>query len=110
MEIAVQGPYAFWFHWHGHGTQRIFAASSFALGWGINDNGQVAGSFTDAASPSGGHGFLYTPSLFTTLDATPVVTGSNPSFTAAFGLNSGGQVVGSFHDSSSATHGFLAIP
>lgn len=81
------------------------AGSTGAVAWGINDNGQVVGSFTDASSPNGGHGFLYTPPSSTaTLDATPV---TSTSFTAAFAINSAGDVAGSYYDAT--RHGYEYI-
>jgi len=59
---------------------------------GINDSGQIVGTFGNLDSP--GHGFLYTGGSFTTID----VPGA--SSTAAFGINNSGQIVGNFFDGS----------
>jgi len=73
-------------------TGTLFRAS------GINDTGEVVGSYTDA---SGTHGFSLIGGVFSTLDfhdATTTVTTTN-----ANGVNGGGEIIGSFNDS----HGFV---
>jgi len=65
---------------------------------GINDAGQIVGSFGNS---TGGHGFLDTGGSFTQLD----VPGGG--FTQAFGINGAAQIVGAFNNST-GTHGFLA--
>jgi probable HAF family extracellular repeat protein len=64
---------------------------------GINDAGQIVGSFGDATVQ---HGFLKDGSTFTMIDV-PGATG-----TEANGINSAGQIVGIFRDAT-GTHGFL---
>jgi probable HAF family extracellular repeat protein len=66
---------------------------------GINDNGQIAGTYV---SVSGQQGFFYTDGSFTVFD----VAGANPSSTEAHGINASGQIVGHYSDSS-GIHGFL---
>jgi probable HAF family extracellular repeat protein len=61
---------------------------------GVNDSGQVVGSFLNS------HGFLYSGGVFTTLDAPGAIS------TLASGINDAGNVVGSFSDGS-GNHGFL---
>ena len=75
---------------------------------GINDAGQIVGTFITPPPPTGGaaqrHGFLRdTSGSFTTID----VPGANQ--TLAGGINNTGQIVGSFDITSSLehTHGFL---
>jgi len=65
---------------------------------GINDNGQIVGSYTNN---SGGHGFLLSGGTYTTLD-DPIFAGGN----SAQGINASGQIVGSYQDVS-GTHGYL---
>ena len=65
---------------------------------GINDNGQIVGSYTNN---SGGHGFLLSGGTYTTLDG-PIFVGGN----SAQGINASGQIVGSYQDVS-GTHGYL---
>jgi probable HAF family extracellular repeat protein len=60
---------------------------------GVNDAGQIVGTFSDS---SGGHGFLYSGGVYTTLNA-PVTP---------YGINDKGQIVGTFSDSNGG-HGFL---
>ena len=66
---------------------------------GINDAGQIVGTFRDFKDAHE-HGFLYAAGAFTTID----VPGSFG--TQANGINNFGQIVGSFSDSA-GTHGFL---
>jgi uncharacterized membrane protein len=64
---------------------------------GINDAGQIVGSFANA---TGVHGFLNT-GVFTTFDPPGARA------TQTFSINDAGQIVGFFFDGTS-THGFLA--
>jgi uncharacterized membrane protein len=73
---------------------------------GINERGEVVGSYCDVAfpcafPPGGTHGFLYSRDGFTTID----VPGATA--TAAFGINASGNIVGTFLDAQGAAHGFL---
>jgi probable HAF family extracellular repeat protein len=63
---------------------------------GINDSGQIVGSFTDANNWT--HGFLYSGGSFTTIDYPNTSKNSSGFFggTEANGINNSGQVVG-FH-------------
>lgn len=79
------------------------AGSTLTFVWGINNAGEAVGSFQDAATPSN-HGFLYSPPSFLTLNAPSV---SSTGFTAAFGINSLGDVAGLF--SNGVTHGYTNI-
>ena len=74
---------------------------------GINDAGQIVGTYSDG---SGGHGFLYDPNsgIYTTLD-DPLATARN---TIAYGINDFGQIVGTYdvftpNSTSIVTHSFL---
>jgi probable HAF family extracellular repeat protein len=66
--------------------------------WGINDAGQIVGSFTD--STGGGHGFVYTDGSFAIIDVPGAF------FTTLAGINNAGQFVGRFGDST-GNHGFV---
>ena len=68
---------------------------------GINDAGQIVGSFTDNAGF--GYGFLEVDDVFTILDVPGGIR------TEAHGINDAGRIVGSFGDST-GEHGFLATP
>jgi probable HAF family extracellular repeat protein len=58
---------------------------------GINDAGQIVGSYA-ASAESVGHGFLYDSGAFTTIDAF------DARYTQLSGINSGGQIVGTFFE------------
>ena len=64
--------------------------------WGINDTGQIVGTY------DGVNSFLYSGGTFTTL-VDPLAAG----FTEALGINNMGQIVGSYEDGSGGFHGFL---
>ena len=66
---------------------------------GVNDTGEIVGSFTD---DTGSHGFLYKGGTFATL-GPPGASQSD-----AAGINNAGQIVGSFTDSA-GQHGFLNV-
>ena len=66
---------------------------------GVNDSGEIVGSFTD---DTGSHGFLYKGGTFATL-GPPGASQSD-----AAGINNAGQIVGSFTDSA-GHHGFLNV-
>ena len=66
--------------------------------YGINNSGQIVGTYYDAA---GAHGFLLSGGSYTTLD----VPGGR--FTSARGINSSGQIVGFYSDAAGGPHGFL---
>lgn len=69
---------------------------------GINNAGQMVGSYTDAG---GFHGFVGSAGSFISIDV-PV---PNAAATSAFGINSSGRVVGPYTVAGVA-HGFLWIP
>src|SRR5205085_10340609 len=61
---------------------------------GINNLGQIVGSYSDAA---GSHGFLRSPAgVFTTINDP----NANPGTTSVNGINNLGVIVGTFTDSS----------
>src|SRR5690348_12647914 len=69
---------------------------------GINDTGQIVGTFSDAA---GTHGYLLSGGTFTTIDVPGAPTNST-------GINAMGQIVGSFGQIEAFEpenlHGYLA--
>lgn len=71
--------------------------TSFSYASGINDTGQIVGTFAGAYAT---HGFLKNGDTFTTID------GPNSSYTEATGINNLGQIVGNFIDES-GYHTFL---
>lgn len=64
---------------------------------GINERGEIVGSFTDG---SGSHGFVKFKKKFRSIDFPGAL------FTVANGINKRGQIVGSYADSQT-NHGFL---
>lgn len=85
------------------------ATSTNVAARGINDAGQIVGTFNDTTLaplpfPLGStpRGFLYSGGVFTTLDAP----GASETF--AYGINTAGQIVGTFVDPT-GVHGFLNI-
>jgi probable HAF family extracellular repeat protein len=71
---------------------------------GINNAGQIVGSFRDAGGVF--HSFLKDGTTFTTID----VPGAFPGSTQANGINDVGQIVGTFTDATGVGHGFVATP
>ena len=65
---------------------------------GLNDKGQVAGSYDDGSTR---HGFLWNGKTFITLDPPGSI------FTEAMDVNNKGHVVGYYLDESEITHNFL---
>src|SRR6266550_3530976 len=73
------------------------AGSKYTTVAGINNNGQIAGNFADAA---GTHAFVRTGADYTIFDAP------GSSFTVAAGINNLGQITGNFTDAA-GTHGYI---
>jgi probable HAF family extracellular repeat protein len=67
---------------------------------GINDAGQIVGTFVDGQQ---GHGFLDVNGTFSTID----VPGAQ--FTSPNDINNAGQIVGWFFDNGGPAHGFLYV-
>jgi probable HAF family extracellular repeat protein len=78
--------------------------STFA--YGINDNGDIVGSFIDNTTFTP-HAFLYTGGTFTQLDAPFANVGNSVGTTTAYGINNQGQIVGTVLDGANANHGFI---
>ena len=70
---------------------------------GINDAGQIVGSFIDARGVS--HGFTQTLG-----GSFIVINGPGDFGTFADGINAVGQIVGSFYDARGIMHGFVRAP
>jgi hypothetical protein len=73
---------------------------------GINDHGQVVGSYVDENGDANNsnvnrHGFLLSNGSYTTLDVP------NSLFTVAEGINNAGQIGGLYFDIDSNRHGFV---
>jgi probable HAF family extracellular repeat protein len=81
---------------YGFGTLDVPGGNNTAA-FGINDAGQIVGSF---ASSTGVHGFLYSGGTFTQID---VPSGT---YTEAFGINNAGQIVGWYQIDGFAQPGF----
>ena len=88
--------------------QRSFAfriievpAARRTIAWGIDDGGQIVGSYDDSA---GTHGFVFRDDKFTTINFPGAV------FTVALGIGAHGEIVGSYKmpgEPSVNFHGFL---
>jgi probable HAF family extracellular repeat protein/VCBS repeat-containing protein len=78
-------------------TDPSLCLESYTYAYGINDTGQVVGSFRHDGNT---HGFLMNGDVFTQLDM-PGATATIPD-----GINNAGQIVGTFTDAR-GTHGFL---
>jgi probable HAF family extracellular repeat protein len=72
--------------------------------YGINDNGQIVGAYTD--SNDAYHGFMYSNGKFTTLDDPMAATGPYHG-TYAEGINDYGEIVGGYRDINSVDHGYF---
>jgi probable HAF family extracellular repeat protein len=81
------------------GTQQF--VGTFALG--INDHGQIVGSYHTGNS---GGGFLLSGGQYTSFDAPNSLPGS----TGGSGINDRGQIVGGYIDTHGGFHSFLADP
>jgi uncharacterized membrane protein len=66
---------------------------------GINDRGQIIGTFVDSSRHS--HEFLDTNGVFTTIEVPGALS------IQLSGINNAGQIVGEYVDSSGHAHGFL---
>jgi len=94
--------------WSGDFLPFDVPGSTFTAGWDINPRGDVVGVYRDAAGRF--HGFVVDTSrqgaasdwVFTSVDYPGAAA------TRAFGINAGGDVVGSYADATGRTHGFLA--
>ena len=78
----------------------LVASRSFPYAYGINDAGQIVGSYNGS---DGTHGFLYSGGIYTQLD-DPLANPING--TSAFGINATGQIVGYYY-ANGLYHGFL---
>jgi probable HAF family extracellular repeat protein len=75
-------------------------ANGYTVASGINDAGEVVGSYKDSSNTT--HGFSFVSGAFTTLNATSATLS-----TSANGVNNLGQIIGSFNDAAGASHGFV---
>jgi probable HAF family extracellular repeat protein len=73
-------------------------ATSGSAAFGINDGGQIVGTYHDA---TGIHGYLDSGGSFTSIN----VPGASNTYLS--GINAGGQIVGNFNDATGRSHGFL---
>jgi probable HAF family extracellular repeat protein len=84
-------------------------AANYTAAYGINDSGEVTGTYQDASGNF--HGFLATLSgntyTYTTLNDPNAGTSPNQG-TEGIGIDNRGDVVGDYWDSNGKVHGFLA--
>ncbi len=88
-------------------TEADFPGSTDTVALGINDFGEVVGSYVDAAGHT--HGFTWRPAthVFVAVDDP---TGGGAAGTAVNGVNNAGDLVGSYQTPTGTTHGLLATP
>lgn len=77
------------------------AASQGTFPSGINDSGEIVGSYIDGAGHE--YGFVETSTGFASISVAGAAS------TSAYGINDLGQVVGTFVDGSGVEHGFLDV-
>jgi len=96
-------------------------ATSGTWATGISNTGEVSGYYVDA---TGTHGFIYNGSTYTTIDDPNAVTRTvniiNPNIggttvtvtggTMVTDINSSGQIIGQYTDSTGITQSFIASP
>jgi probable HAF family extracellular repeat protein len=75
-----------------------FPGATETVARGINDRGEVVGSFTDE---TGEHGFFLKNGVFARIAVPGAIS------TSAFGINRDGQIVGSFEAAGGHHHGFF---
>jgi probable HAF family extracellular repeat protein len=81
-------------------TQIDVPGATFTTSNGINNRGQIVGTFIDARDVA--HGYLLDDGRFTTIDPPASTT------TEAVGINGRGEIVGVFIDAGGVAHGFVA--
>jgi uncharacterized membrane protein len=78
---------------NGNYTPIVFPNAAATVGNGINDHGQIVGSYyPEAGNVDVSHGFLYSGGTYTTID----VPGSIPGTTLVTGINDRGEIVGTY--------------
>ncbi len=88
--LALAGPPAFTFTTINDPSG---ISAPYTIAVGINDAGQIAGSYTAAGMIGVPHGFLYRGGAFTSFD-NPLATGG----TTGTAINNAGQIIGSYGD------------
>jgi probable HAF family extracellular repeat protein len=92
-------------------TNIDYPAATETAAFGINDSGQIVGTYNDAPAGTcaptdavncGNLGFLYSAGTFTTLSDPLGAEG-----TLAYGINNSGKIVGSYFDSTGTDHTYL---
>jgi uncharacterized membrane protein len=83
------------------GSSTILGTSSLATARGINDRGEIVGTYIDAGIR---HGFVFRDGVVTTIDPPGVSPDLNGAF--ATGINNCGTIVGTYGDTSGVVHGF----
>ncbi len=79
-------------------------STGYTVANGINNAGQVVGTFSSNNSTVADQGFLYQNSSFTTINDPNGAKG-----TVAMGINNSSEIVGYYIDGSGAQHGFIDI-
>jgi hypothetical protein len=89
----------------GRFTSLAFPGAATTQAFGVNDSGQVAGSYTTGTGNAAvTHGFTWRSGRYATVD---IKGGSS---TTVNGINDEGDLVGFYTDAKGNTDGFLALP
>ena len=83
----------------GQFTSIVFPGKAVTAAYGINNLGQIVGTYFDVAGDQvlGVHGFVLTNGTFTTIDFPKQPT-AGPTATYAVGINDAGDIVGGYND------------
>lgn len=86
----------------GNFTNIVPSGSTYTTADGINNNGEIAGTWVD--SSDGVHGFVYQAGTYTSFNV--------PGATSIYGvlINNNGEVAGYYYDSNNYSHGFVRDP
>jgi probable HAF family extracellular repeat protein len=89
---------------YSYGPSLDFPSGTNTEAEGVNDEGQIVGSYV--AGP-GSHGFLLSNGTYTSIDDPNNSYSTSNGGTIAYGINDSGEIVGQYADSSSHVNGFL---
>jgi probable HAF family extracellular repeat protein len=99
----IGSPYFGFTYQNGFKSLIKFPTAKSTQAFGINNAGQVVGTYVDLQNVS--HGFLFSAGIYKSIDI--VINKVDPKSTMATGINTAGDISGTFVDHSSQEHGFL---